>query len=142
MPPPQLSQCLVTLVTLWFSSLPLSQDTSHYLFCVTFLLQSSEFHEGGILACLFISMSPEEVPCWHSAWHVLVIYSGCAGSVLRNILARNLTKGSLDGSAVWCLPSAQGVVLESRDQVPHRAPCMEPASPSACASLSLSVSHE
>ena len=45
-------------------------------------------------------------------------------------------------------PSAQGLILETWDQVPRRAPCMEPASPSACVSaslslsLSLSVSHE
>ena len=55
-------------------------------------------------------------------------------------------RGSLGGSAVWRLPSAQGVILESQDQVPHRAPCMEPASRSACVSASLSlarsVSHE
>ena len=40
-------------------------------------------------------------------------------------------------------PSAQGVIPETRDRVPHRAPCWEPASPSACvsASLSLCVSH-
>ena len=49
--------------------------------------------------------------------------------------------GWLSGLA---LPSAQGVMLESRDRVPYRAPCMEPASPSPCvsASLSLSLSHE
>ena len=38
-------------------------------------------------------------------------------------------------------PSAQGLILESRDRVPRRAPCMEPASPSACVSVSLCVSH-
>ena len=39
------------------------------------------------------------------------------------------------------LPSAQGVILESRDRVPHQAPCLEPASPpSACASAPFSVS--
>ena len=39
-------------------------------------------------------------------------------------------------------PPAQGVILEPRDRVPRRAPCMEPASPSACACVSgtLSVS--
>ena len=51
-------------------------------------------------------------------------------------------------------PSAQGMILESRDRVPRQAPCMEPASrdrvprrapciepasPSACLSLSLSL---
>ena len=41
-------------------------------------------------------------------------------------------------------PLAQGVILETWDRVPRRAPCMEPASPSACvsASLPLCVSHE
>ena len=38
--------------------------------------------------------------------------------------------------------SAQGVILETWDRVPHRAPRMEPASPSACVSASLSVSLE
>ena len=38
-------------------------------------------------------------------------------------------------------PAAQGVILETRDRVPHRAPCMEPASPSAYVSASLSLSE-
>ena len=38
-------------------------------------------------------------------------------------------------------PSAQVVILETWDQVPYLAPCMEPASPSACVSASLSLSH-
>ena len=29
------------------------------------------------------------------------------------------------------LPSAQGEIWESQDRVPHRAPCREPAFPSA-----------
>ena len=49
-------------------------------------------------------------------------------------------KGPPGGSVVERLPSAQGVTLGSRDQVPHRAPWMEPVSPSACVSVSLSVS--
>ena len=44
----------------------------------------------------------------------------------------------------WCsglaLPAARGVILETWDRVPHRAPCMEPPSPSACVSASLSLS--
>ena len=40
--------------------------------------------------------------------------------------------GSPGGAAVWRLPLAQGVILESRDR--------EPASPSACVSASLSLS--
>ena len=39
-----------------------------------------------------------------------------------------------------CLPLAQGMIPESRDQVPHWTPCMEPASPSAYVSASLSAS--
>ena len=51
--------------------------------------------------------------------------------------------GSLGGSVVWRLPLAQGLILESQDRVPHRAPRMEPASPSALSlPLSLCVSHE
>ena len=50
--------------------------------------------------------------------------------------------GCLGGSAIERLPSAQGVILETRNQLPHRAPCMKRASPSACvcAFLSLSLS--
>ena len=51
--------------------------------------------------------------------------------------------GRLGGSAVECLPSAQGVILKSQDRVPNWAPCMEPASPSAMSlPLSVCVSHE
>ena len=41
-------------------------------------------------------------------------------------------------------PSTQDLILETWDRVPCPAPFMEPASPSACvsASLSLCVSHE
>ena len=43
--------------------------------------------------------------------------------------------GSLGGAAVWRLPLAQGVVLETPDRVPHQAlPVSLP--------LSLCVSHE
>ena len=38
------------------------------------------------------------------------------------------------------LPSAQGLILETRDRFPRQAPCMEPASPSACVSASHSLS--
>ena len=49
--------------------------------------------------------------------------------------------GHLDGSAVEHLPSAQGLIPESQDRVPHHALCMEPASLSTCVSASLCVSH-
>ena len=48
--------------------------------------------------------------------------------------------GSLGGLVVWRLPLAQGAILGSRDGVPRRAPGMEPASPSAYVSASLSLS--
>ena len=47
--------------------------------------------------------------------------------------------GHLRGSVIEHLPSAQGMILGSWDRVPHRAPCVEPVSPSACVSASLSV---
>ena len=52
---------------------------------------------------------------------------------------KNKLQGRLGGSAVECLPLAQGVILESQDQVLNWAPCMEPAS---LLCLSLCVSHE
>ena len=45
-------------------------------------------------------------------------------------------RGGLSGLAP---PSAQGVILETWNGVPCWAPCMEPASPSACVSASLSL---
>ena len=54
--------------------------------------------------------------------------------------AKSGKRGSLGGSAVWRLPLAHGVILETLDRVPRQALCMEPASPSACVSASLSVS--
>ena len=49
--------------------------------------------------------------------------------------------GCLGGSMVERLPLAQGLIPDSQDRVPHRAPCMEPASlPSAYDSASLCVS--
>ena len=52
------------------------------------------------------------------------------------------TKVRLGGSAVERLPLAQGVTPGSWNGAPHWAPCMEPPSPSACVSASLSVYHE
>ena len=57
----------------------------------------------------------------------------------RSIFLINESWGHLGGLAVERLPSAQGVILESQDRVLHQAPCMEPASPSACVSASLSM---
>ena len=59
---------------------------------------------------------------------------GWTGSILEIQIS-----GSLGGAAVWRLPLAQGAILETPDRIPRRAPCMEPASPSACVSASLSL---
>ena len=40
------------------------------------------------------------------------------------------------------LPLAQGMILGSRDQVPHQAPSGEPASPTAYVSASLCLSYK
>ena len=55
-----------------------------------------------------------------------------------------LVKKSLAGQSGWLSglapSSAQGMILEARDWVPCQALCMDPASPSACVSASLSAS--
>ena len=48
--------------------------------------------------------------------------------------------GCLGGSVVEGLPLAQGVILGSWDQDPHKAPRRGPASPSAYVSTSVSAS--
>ena len=50
-----------------------------------------------------------------------------------------LTVGQPRWISSLVLPSAQGLILETWDQVPHQAPLKEPASPSACVSAPLSV---
>ena len=72
---------------------------------------------------------------WETEWRL-------GGPCLSPCLRKLFLEGRLGGSVVEHLPWAQGVILRSPDQVPHRAPCMEPASPSACVSASLCVSHE
>ena len=56
-----------------------------------------------------------------------------------------IVAGGLGGSMVEHLPLAQGLILESWDQVLHQGSCMEPASlllpVSLPFSLSLSLSH-
>ena len=48
-------------------------------------------------------------------------------------------KGSLGGPAVWRLPLAQGVILETRGRIPHRAPSAWSLLLSLPLSLSLSL---
>ena len=50
--------------------------------------------------------------------------------------------GHLGGSVIEHLPSAQVVILGSGNQVPHQAPCREPASPCLCLYFALCVSRE
>ena len=53
---------------------------------------------------------------------------------------KSLLLGHLGGSVVEHLPSTQGMIPGSGDQVPHQAPYGKAASPSAYVSTSLSVS--
>ena len=72
-------------------------------------------------------------------WNVIFLSQNTFIVIVENLI---------EGPPGWLIglgpPAAQGVILETRDQVPHWAPCMEPASPSACvsASCSLCVSRE
>ena len=49
------------------------------------------------------------------------------------------SQGTPGDSVAECPPSTQGVTPGSQDRVLRRAPCMGPASPSACASAPLSL---
>ena len=56
-------------------------------------------------------------------------------------LIRVWSLGQPQGLSGLAPPSAQGLILGTGDRVPRRAPCMEPASPSAWISASLRVSR-
>ena len=56
---------------------------------------------------------------------------------MNRSLYEHMLLGHLGGSVGERLPSAQGVILGSWDQVLHRAPHREPASVSASFSVSL-----
>ena len=65
----------------------------------------------------------------------------CVTKVTHNCSFSKTVLGEcLGDSAVERLPSAQGMIRKSRDQVLHWVPFMEPASLSACVSASLSMS--
>ena len=58
---------------------------------------------------------------------------------LENKFKGGGNQGCLGGSAIERLPSAQGVIPEFQDRIPHQAPCTEPASTSVNVSASLCV---
>ena len=60
--------------------------------------------------------------------------------LLREVSVKEVGGGHLSGSVVKHLPSAHVMIRGSWDRVPHQAPCMESASPSAC--VSVCISHE
>ena len=55
-------------------------------------------------------------------------------------IKRKRKKGPARVAQQFSAAFSPGRDLETRDQDPHRAPCLEPASPSACVSASLSAS--
>ena len=85
-------------------------------------------------------MEPASVSaCVSASLSLSLSLSLCASheNINKSFKKRGLRLG---GSVVEHLPLAQGVILGSWDLVLHQVPCMEPASPSACVSASLSVS--
>ena len=98
-----------------------------------------------ILAPVMISGLCYQAPCQapHLAKSLLEILSPPHPQTLH-LDTRFLSKINKSGQPRWldglALPSVQGVILGTQDQVPHQAPCTEPASPSVCASACLSVS--
>ena len=78
------------------------------------------------------------LPATHAAYTTSVDFTCYSDFIFLNLKYERVTshftislEGCLDGSVVQCLPLAQGVILGSRNQVLHRAPYQEPASPSA-----------
>ena len=73
-----------------------------------------------------------------------------APEVLNDVNCRNMTSWltlslkCIFGQPRWrsglAPPAAQGVILETRNRVLRRAPCVEPASPSASLSLCVCLS--
>ena len=77
--------------------------------------------------------------------HFLACHSLCSPVHVTSFpvtIQKPLLLGHLGGSAVERLTLAQVVIPGSWDQVPYWSPRMEPASPSACVSASLCLSHE
>ena len=71
-------------------------------------------------------------------------YEHTSQTKIRSSLMTSLALITPLGQPMWLSslvpPSVQGLILETQDPVPHQAPCMEPASRSACVSASLPAS--
>ena len=55
-------------------------------------------------------------------WFGFLTYTISIRKIMTDASLDRLVRGCLGGSAVEHLPSAQGVILETWDRVPHRAP--------------------
>ena len=81
-------------------------------------------------------MAPQDVVEFVKYWKEVEQDKGKYSFIRKHIAGQ---PGWLSGLA---LPSAQGVILGTQDQVPHWVPRREPASPSACVFASLCISHK
>ena len=84
-------------------------------------------------------LSSDHLMCLPHSLVLIGIPQGPVKADYRAVLSEFLTNSRarlLGGSAVGHLPWAQ-VMIPDPNRVPHRVPCGEPASPSACVSASL-----
>ena len=72
------------------------------------------------------------VPVWQGFKNIMKLKKNNNKNIMKFM-------GCLGGSVLEHLPLAQVMILGSWERVLHRVPRMEPASPSACVSASLSV---
>ena len=100
-------------------------------------------HSYNLILCLAPSLAGNRYTsrCWmvDECIRARHLEEGMIRHIGMGNLIKKLPLGCLGGSAVGHLPSAQGVTPGSWDRVPRQAPCLEPASPSACVSASLCV---
>ena len=73
----------------------------------------------------------------------IILFNSLKNTKQLHVVSNQKSKegGHLGGSVSESLPLAQVMIPGSWDRVQHRAPCGEPASPSAGVSASLCVSH-
>ena len=100
-------------------------------------LYSEHFHTCNLYLGAALSVS-----VFSSSRHCF-LYIAWGFSKYERETRRKVNLKSQRGQPQWrsslAPPAAQGVILETRDRAPRRALCMEPASPSACVSASLSL---